>query len=174
MTAPTVGRSKQNGVPSGGRRQRRGHLPESSDTFSLNSTLSIIPSTRVPAQHSLDGSHPCLRALVIAKTMSSLKLANFAATNSSAYVHSISFLPNLTLSYSCFKVRTSNARYPPPSSHPSRPSFDRLEDMIKDSMECTDKDYRIIRKKVRTFCTTLYLPCSSCSIRCWPVMVTGA
>ncbi|KAF8549144.1 hypothetical protein OG21DRAFT_1421787, partial [Imleria badia] len=40
--------------------------------------------------------------------------------------------------------RTSNALYPPPSLHPS---FDTLEDMIKDSMEPTGKDYRTGRKR---------------------------
>ncbi|KAI9567689.1 hypothetical protein HD554DRAFT_2267066 [Boletus coccyginus] len=44
--------------------------------------------------------------------------------------------------------RTSNTQYPTPSLHPSRPSFDTLEDMIKDSMECTDKDYKTSRKQL--------------------------
>ncbi|KAF8556091.1 hypothetical protein OG21DRAFT_1506870 [Imleria badia] len=44
--------------------------------------------------------------------------------------------------------RTSNVRYPPPSSHPSRPPFDTLEDMIKDSMEPTGDSYSTSRKRV--------------------------
>ncbi|KAI9567170.1 hypothetical protein HD554DRAFT_2220399 [Boletus coccyginus] len=65
--------------------------------------------------------------------------------------------------------RTSNVQYPPPSLHPSRPSFDTLEDMIKDSMERTGEDYQTSRKKARTFRTTPYLP-SHDGYRC---MITG-
>jgi len=36
-----------------------------------------------------------------------------------------------------------------PSSHPSRPSFETLEDMTKDLMEATGKDYKTCRRKVR-------------------------
>ncbi|KAF9643148.1 hypothetical protein BDM02DRAFT_3104817 [Thelephora ganbajun] len=43
--------------------------------------------------------------------------------------------------------RSSCKPYPAPSLHPSRPSYDKLEDMIRDSMKPTGKDYRITRKK---------------------------
>ncbi|KAI9457548.1 hypothetical protein HD554DRAFT_2030008, partial [Boletus coccyginus] len=43
--------------------------------------------------------------------------------------------------------RTSDVQYPPPSSHPSRASFDTLEDMNTDSMEATGKDCGTYRKR---------------------------
>ncbi|KAF8120382.1 hypothetical protein EV363DRAFT_1190685, partial [Boletus edulis] len=42
-----------------------------------------------------------------------------------------------------FQVRISTAQYPVPSSHPSQPSFDSLEDMIRDSM---GNDYQACMK----------------------------
>ncbi|KAG6375726.1 hypothetical protein JVT61DRAFT_2571 [Boletus reticuloceps] len=42
--------------------------------------------------------------------------------------------------------RTSNAPYQPPSTHPSRRSFETLEDMIKDTLEPTGKYYGSAKK----------------------------
>lgn len=43
--------------------------------------------------------------------------------------------------------RTSTVKYPTPSLHPSRPSFDTTADMIRDCMEADGKDYRTVRLK---------------------------
>ncbi|KAF9645778.1 hypothetical protein BDM02DRAFT_3189404 [Thelephora ganbajun] len=43
--------------------------------------------------------------------------------------------------------RTSEKPYPPPSLHPSRPSYDNLEDMIMDALEASGGDYRTAKKK---------------------------
>ena len=76
-----------------------------------------------------------------------------------AFDHSFSLNQHLQWS----QVRTSNApgQYPPPSSHPSRPSFDSLEDMIKDAMEPSSNNYESKRKKVCISRTNVHLPCSS-------------
>lgn len=50
-------------------------------------------------------------------------------------------------------------------SHPSRPPFDTLEDVIGDSMEHTGKGYGASRRKSRTFHTTFSLTSSLHSIR---------
>ncbi|KAF9645735.1 hypothetical protein BDM02DRAFT_3262713 [Thelephora ganbajun] len=42
---------------------------------------------------------------------------------------------------------TEQCRYSPPSSHPSRSSYDKLEDMIKDTLESSSQDYRTAKKK---------------------------
>ncbi|KAG9308858.1 hypothetical protein JVU11DRAFT_11488 [Chiua virens] len=44
--------------------------------------------------------------------------------------------------------RSSIVQYPPPSSHPSRASFDTLQDMIKDAMEATGDKFTTSRKRV--------------------------
>ncbi|KAF9645780.1 hypothetical protein BDM02DRAFT_3119694 [Thelephora ganbajun] len=43
--------------------------------------------------------------------------------------------------------RTPRKPYTPPSSHPSRLSYDNLEDMIKDTLEVSGRDYRTAKKK---------------------------
>lgn len=57
-------------------------------------------------------------------------------------------------------VRTSTKKYPTPSTHPSRPSFDTKEDMIKEFMEADSKDHKTARHKVRisTYYTFLNPP----------------
>ncbi|KAG9308243.1 hypothetical protein JVU11DRAFT_12130 [Chiua virens] len=45
-------------------------------------------------------------------------------------------------------IRTSTVQYPLPSSHPSRASFDTLQDMIKDAMEATGDKFTTSRKRV--------------------------
>ncbi|KAG9308101.1 hypothetical protein JVU11DRAFT_12533 [Chiua virens] len=51
-----------------------------------------------------------------------------------------------------FQVRTSTVQYPLPSSHPSRASFDTLQDMIKDAMEATGDKFTTSRKRARPLC----------------------
>ena len=46
-------------------------------------------------------------------------------------------------------VRTTTTPYLTPSMHPSRRSFDSVEEMIRDSMYPDGKDYRTSRRKVR-------------------------
>ena len=84
---------------------------------------------------------------------------NCVAINYSACVRLIGFTtPPDILSY--FEVRTSTEPYPPPSSHPSRPSFDTLEAMIMVSMKATGKDYKTSRRWVPMFPLRSSLPCS--------------
>ena len=82
------------------------------------------------------------------KTVSSSRSVDCSVTNSFGYVRSTGS-PKLLYTHGCSEVRTSTVSYPHPSTHPSRPSFDTLEDMIKDSMEVTGKDYRTAKRKVR-------------------------
>ncbi|KAF9654326.1 hypothetical protein BDM02DRAFT_3106658 [Thelephora ganbajun] len=51
------------------------------------------------------------------------------------------------LNYLLRMFRTSTKKYPTPSLHPSRPSFDTLEDMTRDCMMVDSKDYRTARRK---------------------------
>jgi len=44
--------------------------------------------------------------------------------------------------------RTRTTRYPTPSLHPSRPSFDTLEDMTMDCMMVDNTDYRTAKRQV--------------------------
>ena len=148
-------------------------LPESLDTFFLSSMLSLISSAMEPAHQSLGRPHRHLRALATTNIVSSSMLVNCTTTNSSVFVRSSAFPASLD-THSRFEVQTSTAPYPPPSSHPSHPSFDTLENMIKDSMDPTGKGYRASRKKVRMFYTTLPLPHSSRSIRRLHAMAIGA
>ena len=60
---------------------------------------------------------------------------------------------------SCCKVRSSNKPYPVPSSHPTRDSWDTLEDMNKDCTEPSGKSYGSSRRKVSIF---HHAPLSSC------------
>ncbi|KAF9643997.1 hypothetical protein BDM02DRAFT_3122647 [Thelephora ganbajun] len=46
-----------------------------------------------------------------------------------------------------FRTSTELYRYPSPSLHPSRPSYDKLEDMTRDLTKPSGKDYRTTRKK---------------------------
>ncbi|KAF9646090.1 hypothetical protein BDM02DRAFT_3100445 [Thelephora ganbajun] len=46
-----------------------------------------------------------------------------------------------------FRTSTEPCRYLSPSPHPSRPPYDKLEDMIRDLTKSPDKDYRTARKK---------------------------
>ena len=58
-------------------------------------------------------------------------------------------------------VRTSPTPYPAPTLHPPRPSFDRLVDAAKGSMEVDSKSYASVRREVCTYLTLRLLP-SSC------------
>ena len=162
-------------MQSSSRRERTSSLPEPSDTSSLSSTLSLAPLVTDPARQSSGRSRHYLRTLEAKNTMNTVlssMSANCAAINYSACVRLIGFpTPSDILSY--FKVRTSTAPYPPPSSHPSRPSFDTLEAMIMDSMKATGKDYRTSRRRVRVIQLHFSLPCSR-SIRRLLATDTGA
>jgi len=50
-------------------------------------------------------------------------------------------------------VRKPTKKHPAPSSHPSRPSFDTLENMTRECMMADGKDYRAARREVRIFQT---------------------
>ena len=58
------------------------------------------------------------------------------------------YFPVLSLTSQLFKVRTLTQPYRPPSHRPSPPFYDKLEDMIRASLESSGKDYETARKKV--------------------------
>jgi hypothetical protein len=140
--------------------------------FFSSSTFSLISLVVVPAYQSLGGSRLHLSALTTTNTVSPSVLVNCTATNSSVFVRSSSFPASLD-THNLSQVQTPAVLYPPPSSNPSRPSFDALEDMVKDSMEPAGKGYRTARKKVRAFYITLSSPRSSRSIRRLHAMAIG-
>jgi len=79
--------------------------------------------------------------------VSSSRPVDCSATNSFGYVRSTGS-SMLLYAHGYSEVRTCTTSYLPPSSHSSRPFFGTLEDMTKNSMESTGKDYRTSRRKV--------------------------
>jgi len=109
--------------------------------------LSPISSGIVPARQSSPGSRRYLKTQVVMNTVLSSRLVDCSAINSFGYVRSTSS-SMLLYAHGRSEVRTSTISYPPPSSRTSRPPFETLEDMTKDSMEATGNDYRSSGRKV--------------------------